>query len=81
MKMVALAYGFIWLAVFGYVFIVGRRLGKLNGEMDELRRRIDRIATSAICGQPWPSSKHGPTSWPCPARAASARDSPAHRHR
>jgi CcmD family protein len=43
MKMVALAYGFIWLAVFGYVFLVGRRLGKLNGEMDELRRRIDRM--------------------------------------
>jgi CcmD family protein len=43
MKMVALAYGFIWLAVFGYVFLVGRRLGKLNGEMDELRRRIDRL--------------------------------------
>jgi CcmD family protein len=42
MKMVALAYGFIWLAVFGYVFLVGRRLGKLNGELDELRRRIER---------------------------------------
>ena len=46
MKMVALAYGFIWLAVFAYVFIVGRRLGKLNGEMDELRRRIDRLKPS-----------------------------------
>lgn len=46
MKMVALAYGFIWLAVFGYVFLVSRRLGKLNGEMDELRRRIDRIRPS-----------------------------------
>ncbi|HEY5283412.1 MAG TPA: CcmD family protein [Polyangia bacterium] len=46
MKMVALAYGFIWLAVFGYVFLVGRRLGKLNGEMDELRRRIDRLKHS-----------------------------------
>jgi CcmD family protein len=46
MKMVALAYGFIWLAVFGYVFLVGRRLSKLNGEMDELRRRIDRLKPS-----------------------------------
>jgi len=46
MKMVALAYGFIWLAVFGYVFLVGRRLGKLNGDMDELRRRIDRLKPS-----------------------------------
>ncbi len=43
MKMVALAYGFIWLAVFGYVFLVGRRLGRLNGELDELRRRIERL--------------------------------------
>jgi CcmD family protein len=46
MKMVALAYGFIWLAVFSYVFIVSRRLGRLNGEMDELRRRIDRLKPS-----------------------------------
>jgi hypothetical protein len=46
MKMVALAYGFIWLAVFAYVFILSRRLGRLNGEMDELRRRIDRLKPS-----------------------------------
>jgi CcmD family protein len=46
MNMVALAYGFIWVAVFGYVVIVGRHLGKLNGEMDELRRRIDRLRPS-----------------------------------
>ena len=46
MTMVALAYGFIWLAVFGYVVLVSRRLGKLNGEMDELRRRIDRMKPS-----------------------------------
>lgn len=46
MNMVALAYGFIWVAVFGYVVIVGRRLGKLDGEMDELRRRIDRLKPS-----------------------------------
>jgi CcmD family protein len=45
MTMVALAYGFIWLAVFGYVFTVGRRLGRLNDELDELRRRMDRAKT------------------------------------
>jgi CcmD family protein len=45
MTMVALAYGFIWLAVFGYVFTVGRRLGRLNDELDELRRRMDRVKT------------------------------------
>ena len=46
MTMVALAYGFIWVAVFSYVIIVSRRLGRLNGEMDELRRRIDRLKPS-----------------------------------
>jgi len=40
---VALAYGFIWLAVFGYVFAVGRRLGRLDAELDELRRRLERV--------------------------------------
>jgi len=43
MTMVALAYGFIWLAVFGYVLWVGRRLGRLGAELDELGRRLDRI--------------------------------------
>ena len=42
MTMVALAYGFIWLAVFGYVVFVGARLGGLHAELDELRRRLDR---------------------------------------
>ena len=46
MKMVALAYGFIWLAVFAYVVMVGRRLGRLHAETDELRRRIDRLKDS-----------------------------------
>ena len=46
MNMIALAYGFIWLAVFGYVFIVGRKLGKLGGELSELRRRIEKIRPS-----------------------------------
>jgi CcmD family protein len=43
MTMVALAYGFIWTAVFTYVFLVARRLGRLRGELEELRRRVDRI--------------------------------------
>ncbi len=46
MKMVAMAYGFIWLAVFASVFIVGRKLGKLNGELSELRRRIEKMRPS-----------------------------------
>ena len=43
MTMVALAYGFIWVAVLGYVFVVGRRLGQLRGELEELRRRIEHL--------------------------------------
>jgi CcmD family protein len=46
MKMVALAYGFIWLAVFTYVFIVGRKLARLGGELNELRRRIEKMRPS-----------------------------------
>jgi CcmD family protein len=41
--MIALAYGFIWLAVFAYVALVAKRLGRLNNEMGELQRRIDRF--------------------------------------
>jgi len=47
MKMVALAYGFIWLAVFAYVVMVGRRLGRIRGEMDELQRRVNRTRGNA----------------------------------
>ena len=43
MTMVAVAYGFIWSAVFVYVVLVARRLGRLNGEMSELQRRIERM--------------------------------------
>ena len=43
MTMVALAYGFIWLAVLGYVFLVGRRLGRLAAELDEIRQRLGRL--------------------------------------
>lgn len=43
MKMMALAYGFIWVAVLGYVVLVAKRLVRLHGEMSELGRRIDRL--------------------------------------
>ena len=39
---VAIAYGFIWVAVLVYAFGVARRLGRLRGELDDLRRKIDR---------------------------------------
>ncbi len=43
MTPLALAYGFIWAAVFGYVVVVGRRLARVHAELDEARRRLDRL--------------------------------------
>jgi CcmD family protein len=37
---VALAYGFIWGAVFTYVLLVGRRVARINAEIEDLRRRV-----------------------------------------
>lgn len=33
------AYAFVWLAVFGYVWSLWRRLGKVEGELQQLARR------------------------------------------
>jgi CcmD family protein len=41
---VGIAYGFIWIAVLGYVIYVGRGLGRVNGELAELRRKLDGAA-------------------------------------
>jgi CcmD family protein len=38
---VGIAYGFIWLAILGYVVFVARGLGRVRGELDELRRKLD----------------------------------------
>jgi CcmD family protein len=35
------AYGFIWVAVVVYVVMVARGLGKAQGEVEALRRRVD----------------------------------------
>jgi CcmD family protein len=40
MTYLALAYGFIWVAIFGYVILVGRKVTALDAEIDDLRRRI-----------------------------------------
>ena len=40
MTYVALAYGFIWGAVFTYVVLVGRRVAKIDAEIEDLRRRV-----------------------------------------
>lgn len=35
------AYGFIWAAVLVYVVLVARGLGKAQGEVEALRRRVE----------------------------------------
>jgi CcmD family protein len=40
MTYVALAYGFIWVAVFVYVALVGRRVARINAEIEDLRQRV-----------------------------------------
>jgi CcmD family protein len=40
MTYVALAYGFIWGAVFTYVVLVGRRVARIDAEIEDLRQRV-----------------------------------------
>ena len=39
LPLIAGAYGFIWIALLGYVWSVGRRLQKVEGELAELEAR------------------------------------------
>ena len=39
LPLIAGAYGFIWVAMLGYVWTIGRRLQKVEGELAELERR------------------------------------------
>jgi hypothetical protein len=38
------AYAFIWLCILVYVGLVARRLGRVQGDIEELRRRVERDA-------------------------------------
>jgi CcmD family protein len=39
-RLVAIAYGFIWVVLFGYVWSVRSRLGRVEREMEVVSRRI-----------------------------------------
>jgi hypothetical protein len=39
---VGLAYGFIWIAVLSYVFVVARGVAKVNRDIAELQRKLGR---------------------------------------
>ena len=38
-NLVAAAYGFVWIALLGYVWTIGRRLQKVEGELAELESK------------------------------------------
>jgi CcmD family protein len=38
---VAIAYGFIWIAILAYVVFIARNVGRVRGEVEELRRKLD----------------------------------------
>jgi CcmD family protein len=38
---VGIAYGFIWVAILGYVVFVARGVGRVREDIDELRRKLD----------------------------------------
>ena len=39
LPLIAVAYGFVWVVLLGYVWSVGRRLQKVEGELAELESR------------------------------------------
>ena len=38
-RLVATAYGFIWVVLLGYVWTVGKRLKTVENELDQLQRK------------------------------------------
>lgn len=38
-NLVAAAYGFVWIALFGYVWSLGRRLGQAEADLARLERK------------------------------------------
>jgi CcmD family protein len=47
-QFVAAAYGFIWVALLGYVFIVARGLSRARAEIEEVRRRVERATGGTV---------------------------------
>ena len=38
---VGIAYGFIWIAILGYVLFVARGVARVRGDIADLRRKLD----------------------------------------
>jgi CcmD family protein len=56
---VALAYGFIWIAVLGYLVYVARSLGRVSAEVAELRRKLDVPQGTRPGAAPGPAGRKG----------------------
>jgi CcmD family protein len=39
---VAAAYGIIWIAILFYVFVIARGLARVDGEIADLKRKVER---------------------------------------
>jgi CcmD family protein len=48
---VASAYGFIWLAVLVYVFVVARGLARVDRELRDLEQKVQRSGVGSAAGQ------------------------------
>ena len=46
-RLVAIAYGFIWIVIFGYVWSVRSRLTRVEREMETLSRRVAAGSTGS----------------------------------
>jgi CcmD family protein len=46
-RFVSIAYGIIWLAILAYVVIVAAGIKRVNHEITELRRKVDRSGPKA----------------------------------
>ena len=48
MGYLVLAYGLIWAALAAYLLLLGRRIGRIGREVEELRRRTEDAAGSHV---------------------------------
>jgi len=45
--LLATAYGFVWLAVLGYVVMIGRGLRRVDSELSELDQKLSKLASKS----------------------------------
>jgi len=46
-RFVAIAYGIIWLAILSYVVVVASGIKRVNQEIADLKRRVDRAGSNS----------------------------------